>query len=183
MIYVYYSFSKGKKMITKKIFKIALIFIFLPLNFSEGAEYRIGLSMHDVERRIEGGPALSIEKVFDRPDWWHRFAGNPHIGTQLSFANHTHLFYAGSTWSLFYKNRFSGELAFGAAIHTGNDEIKSGELGYGCKVNFRELIAFGYDISDTQKIQLSAQHMSNGSLCDPNQGLTSIGLRFAWKIN
>ena len=38
-------------------------------------------------------------------------------------------------------------------------------------VNFRELIAFGYDISDTQKIQLSAQHMSNGSLCDPNQGL------------
>ena len=66
MIYVYYSFSKGKKMITKKIFKIALIFIFLPLNFSEGAEYRIGLSMHDVERRIEGGPALSIEKVFDR---------------------------------------------------------------------------------------------------------------------
>ena len=50
-------------------------------------------------------------------------------------------------------------------------------------MNFRELIAFGYDISDTQKIQLSAQHMSNGSLCDPNQGLTSVGLRFAWKIN
>jgi hypothetical protein len=111
MIYVYYSFSKGKKMITKKIFKIALIFIFLPLNFSEGAEYRIGLSMHDVERRVEGGPALSIEKIFDRPDWWHRFAGNPHIGTQLSFANHTHLFYAESTWNLFNKNKFSGELA------------------------------------------------------------------------
>ena len=84
---------------------------------------------------------------------------------------------------LFNKNKFSGELAFGAAIRTGNDEIKSGELGYGCKVNFRELIAFGYDISDTKKIQLSAQHMSNGSLCDPNQGLTSVGLRFAWKIN
>ena len=117
MIYVYYSFSKGKKMITKKIFKIALIFIFLPLNFSEGAEYRIGLSMHDVERRVEGGPALSLEKVFNRPDWWHRFAGKPHIGTQLSLANHTHLFYAGSTWNLFNKNKFSGELAFGAAIH------------------------------------------------------------------
>ena len=84
---------------------------------------------------------------------------------------------------LFNKNRFSGELAFGAAIHTGNNEIKDGELGYGCKVNFRELIAFGYDINDTQKIQLSAQHMSNGSLCDPNQGLTSVGLRFAWKLN
>jgi len=170
-------------MITKKILKIVLILIFIPLNVSHGAEYRIGLSMHDVERRVEGGPALSFEKVFNRPDWWHRFAGKPHIGTQLSLANHTHLFYAGSTWNLFNKNKFSGELAFGAAIHTGNSKIKEGELGYGCRVNFRELIAFGYDISETQKIQLSAQHMSNGSLCDPNQGLTSVGLRFAWKLN
>ena len=64
-----------------------------------------------------------------------------------------------------------------------NPTLVSPWLGYGCKGNFRELIAFGYDISDTQKIQLSAQHMSNGSLCDPNQGLTSVGLRFAWKIN
>ena len=37
--------------------------------------------------------------------------------------------------------------------------------------------------NDTKKIQISAQHMSNGSLCDPNQGLTSVGLRFAWKLN
>ena len=143
------------KMIIVKIFKIALISLFLPLSFLQVAEYRIVLSMHDVERRIEGGPALSIEKVFDMPEWWHRFAGNPHIGTQLSLANHTHLFYAGSTWNLFNKNRFSGELAFGAAIHTGNNEIKDGELGYGCKVNFRELIAFGYDITILKKFSLA----------------------------
>jgi len=173
---------KGKKMFIKKILKTLLLSCFLLVNSTFAAEYRVGLSMHDVERRIEGGPALSIEKIFDRPDWWHRYAGRPHIGTQISLANHTHLFYAGSTWNLFQKNKFSGELAFGAAFHTGNEDIKQGELGYGCKVNFRELIAFGYDINDTQKIQLSAQHMSNGSLCDPNQGLTSVGLRFAWKL-
>ena len=169
-------------MVIKKILKTLLFASILFVNSTFAAEYRVGLSMHDVERRIEGGPALSIEKIFDRPDWWHRYAGRPHIGTQISLANHTHLFYAGSTWNLFQKNKFSGELAFGAASHTGNEEIKQGELGYGCKVNFRELIAFGYDINDTQKIQLSAQHMSNGSLCDPNQGLTSVGLRFAWKL-
>ena len=45
------------------------------------------------------------------------------------------------------------------------------------------MVAFGYNINKNQKIQLSAQHMSNGSLCDPNQGLTSVGLRFAWTIN
>lgn len=169
-------------MVIKKILKTLLFASILFVNSTFAAEYRVGLSLHDVERRIEGGPALSIEKIFDRPDWWHRYAGRPHIGTQISLANHTHLFYAGSTWNLFQKNKFSGELAFGAAFHTGNEEIKQGELGYGCKVNFRELIAFGYDINDTQKIQLSAQHMSNGSLCDPNQGLTSVGLRFAWKL-
>ena len=169
-------------MVIKKILKTLLFASILFVNSTFAAEYRVGLSMHDVERRIEGGPALSIEKIFDRPDWWHRYAGRPHIGTQISLANHTHLFYAGSTWNLFQKNKFSGELAFGAAFHTGNEEIKQGELGYGCKVNFRELIAFGYYINDTQKIQLSAQHMSNGSLCDPNQGLTSVGLRFAWKL-
>ena len=170
------------KMVIKKILKTLLFASILFVNSTFAAEYRVGLSMHDVERRIEGGPALSIEKIFDRPDWWHRYAGRPHIGTQISLANHTHLFYAGSTWNLFQKNKFSGELAFGATFHTGNEEIKQGELGYGCKVNFRELIAFGYDINDNQKIQLSAQHMSNGSLCDPNQGLTSVGLRFAWKL-
>ena len=169
-------------MVIKKILKTLLFASILFVNSTFAAEYRVGLSMHDVERRIEGGPALSIEKIFDRPDWWHRYAGRPHIGTQISLANHTHLFYAGSTWNLFQKNKFSGELAFGAAFHTGNEEIKQGELGYGCKVNFRELIAFGYDINDNQKIQLSAQHMSYGSLCDPNQGLTSVGLRFAWKL-
>ncbi|SVA08946.1 uncharacterized protein METZ01_LOCUS61800 [marine metagenome] len=147
------------------------------------SEYRVGLSMHDMERRIEGGAALSIEKIFDRPTWWHEFAGRPHLGTQISLANNTHLFYFGSTWNLFQKGKFSGELAFGGAIHTGNEEIKNGELGYGCKANFRELIAFGYDINDKQKIQFSAQHMSNGSLCDPNQGLTTVGIRFAWKID
>ena len=174
---------KGKNMFKNNFVKVFLISFFLLNTSIFAAEYRIGLSMHDVERRIEGGPALSIEKIFDRPIWWHKFAGNPHLGAQISLANHTHLFYAGTTWNLFQKNKFSGELAFGAAIHTGNEEIKEGELGYGCKINFREMIAFGYDINDTKKIQISAQHMSNGSLCDPNQGLTSVGLRFAWKLN
>ena len=112
------------------------------------SEYRVGLSMHDMERRIEGGAALSIEKIFDQPSWWHEYAGRPHLGTQISLANNTHLFYFGSSWNLFQKGKFSGELAFGGAIHTGNEEIKNGELGYGCKANFRELIAFAYDITD-----------------------------------
>tara|TARA_B100000242_G_scaffold273989_1_gene228005 strand:- start:295 stop:807 length:513 start_codon:yes stop_codon:yes gene_type:complete len=167
----------------KTILLLLMFSIFYTFNLVNAAEYRVGLSMHDVERRIEGGGALSVEKVFDRPEWWHRFAGNPHLGAHISLANHTHLFYAGSTWNLFNINRFSGELAFGAAMHTGSDDKTEGELGFGCKVNFREMIAFGYNINKNQKIQLSAQHMSNGSLCDPNQGLTSVGLRFAWTIN
>ena len=138
-------------MVIKKILKTLLFASILFVNSTFAAEYRVGLSMHDVERRIEGGPALSIEKIFDRPDWWHRYAGRPHIGTQISLANHTHLFYAGSTWNLFQKNKFSGELAFGAAFHTGNEEIKQGELGYGCKVNFRELIAFGMILMTLRK--------------------------------
>ena len=149
----------------------------------KAAEYRLGLSMHDVERRIEGGPALAFEKIFDRPSWWHPYAGRPHLGTHISLANNTHLLYAGSTWDLFKKGKFSGELAFGAAFHSGEEEIKNNQLGFGCKVNFREMIAFGYEIKENTVLQLSAQHMSNGSLCDPNQGLTSVGFRLAWKIN
>ena len=166
---------------SKSIF--VLIFFLVPFIDLEAAEYRLGLSMHDVERRIEGGAALSIEKIFDRPEWWHPFAGRPHIGTHISLANNTHLLYAGSTWNLFQKGKFSGELAFGAALHTGEEDIKNNELGIGCRVNFREMIAFGYKIAENKVLQISAQHMSNGSLCDPNQGLTSVGLRLAWEIN
>ena len=166
---------------SKSIF--VLIFFLVPFIDLVAAEYRLGLSMHDVERRIEGGAALSIEKIFDRPEWWHPFAGRPHIGTHISLANNTHLLYAGSTWNLFQKGKFSGELAFGAALHSGEEDIKNNELGFGCKVNFREMIAFGYKIAENKVLQISAQHMSNGSLCDPNQGLTSVGLRLAWEIN
>ena len=68
-----------------KINKLILIFFIslVPLLSVNGAEYRLGLSMHDVERRIEGGAAISIEKIFDRPAWWHPFAGRPHIGLSL----------------------------------------------------------------------------------------------------
>ena len=166
---------------SKSIFM--LIFFLVPFIDLEAAEYRLGLSMHDVERRIEGGAALSIEKIFDRPEWWHPYAGRPHVGTHISLANNTHLLYAGSTWNLFQKGKFSGELAFGAALHSGEEDIKNNELGFGCKVNFREMIAFGYKIAENKVLQISAQHMSNGSLGDPNQGLTSVGLRLAWKIN
>ena len=71
-----------------------LIFFMVPFINLEAAEYRLGLSMHDVERRIEGGAALSIEKIFDRPEWWHPYAGRPHVGTHISLANNTHLLYA-----------------------------------------------------------------------------------------
>ena len=53
------------KMITKKIFKITLISLFLPLSFLQGAEYRIGLSMHDVERRVEGLSLIHIPSPRD----------------------------------------------------------------------------------------------------------------------
>ena len=41
----------------------ALFFCVVPILTINAAEYRLGLSMHDVERRIEGGAALSIEKI------------------------------------------------------------------------------------------------------------------------
>ena len=61
------------------------------------------------------------------------YAGRPHVGTHISLANNTHLLYAGSTWNLFQKGKFSGELAFGAALHSGEEDIKNNELGFGCK--------------------------------------------------
>ena len=66
---------------------LMLIFCMAPITSINAAEYRLGLSMHDVERRIEGGAALSIEKIFDRPEWWHPYAGRPHLGTHISLAN------------------------------------------------------------------------------------------------
>ena len=92
----------------KKFIIFQLLFISLAAFPSlEAAEYRLGLSMHDVERRIEGGPALSFEKIFDRPSWWHPYAGRPHLGTHISLANNTHLLYAGSSWDLFKRGKFS----------------------------------------------------------------------------
>ena len=167
----------------KNIILLLLFFVLTSTIPTKAAEYRLGLSMHDVERRVEGGPSLSFEKIFDKPEKWHPFLGRPHLGTQISLANNTHLIYAGSTWEIFKKGKFSGELAFGAALHSGVRDIKNNKLGFGCKINFREMIAFGYKVRENTILQLSAQHMSNGSLCDPNQGLTSVGLRLAWKIN
>lgn len=78
----------------KTTISLLIFFSLTPFFFVESAEYRMGLSMHDVERRIEGGAALSFEKIFDKPGWWSSYAGRPHLGTHISLANNTHLLYA-----------------------------------------------------------------------------------------
>ena len=90
----------------------------------------------------------------------------PNLGTNIALLTKSVLLV--DITKTLYDNRVELNLS------TMMDQIHSGKLIE---------LGFGYDINDKQKIQFSAQHMSNGSLCDPNQGLTTVGIRFAWKID
>lgn len=151
-------------------------------------ELRFGVLDHDSnllrERHETNDPDINIEARFASPDFlsW-AFAPNPLIGANINTGNGTSLAYAGLGWTFDLTETIFTDFTFGGAIHDGETTTpSSGSRQYGCSVNFHESFSLGYNLDEHNAIMARVDHMSNASLCEENDGLTNLGIVYAYRF-
>lgn len=151
------------------------------------SEIRLGVLWHDegpFSHRKEEGVDGNIEILFASPRWLD-FIGSPrpHVGGSFNSAGDTNQAYLGLTWDWsFWKGAFA-EFSLGGAIHDGETDQGSAPLDrkeLGCPVLFRESIGLGWRFQNRHSISLHLDHISNAKLCDTNEGLENVGIRYGY---
>ena len=153
-----------------------------------GSEVRIGVLDHDTglirKRRETASPDINAEVLFPSPkilDW--AWSPRPLVGATVNTGGGTSLGYAGLGWNFDLGNRFFFDASLGGAIHNGEtDKATSSSRDYGCRVLFHETFSLGYDLGQHHSLMATFEHMSNAYLCDANDGMTDIGLRYGYRF-
>ncbi|NIJ42438.1 lipid A 3-O-deacylase [Parvibaculum indicum] len=171
---------------------LALGAIVLPATTADarplGEEIRIGIMDHDTglirDRRETDSPDINAEVLFASPeflDW--AYSPRPLIGATINTDDGTSLGYAGLGWNFDLGSNFFFDASFGAAIHNGEtDKVTNSSRNYGCRVQFHETISIGYDLTANHSLMATFEHMSNAELCDKNDGMTDIGIRYGYRF-
>ncbi len=149
-------------------------------------EIRIGALAHDLETNDnEEGWDVNAELLLHRlgPRTGDPLdillSPRPHVGVQINTSGDTNLGYFGLTWDAWLTDDVFIEGSFGGAVHDGPTGDSSDS--FGCAVNFRESAALGVALSPQWNLLATVSHMSNGGLCDENQGLTSAGVQLGYR--
>ena len=151
-------------------------------------EVRVGLLNHEMtlfrSDSQEDGVDVNVEVLFDSPEWLDWIgAPRPHLGATIATHDDATSFaYTGLVWDYNFWGPLFIEGAFGVAVHDGETgkSVIGNELG--CRWNFHESASLGYNIDEANRLMVTAEHISNASLCSENEGLTNLGVRYGYKF-
>ena len=151
------------------------------------SEVRLGGLAHDqgpFSSNKEYGFDINVEVLFVSPDFLDViFSPRPHAGLTLNSAGDSSQAYLGLSWEWdFWDGAFAG-FSLGGAVHDGettNAPLDRKELG--CSVLFRESIDFGYRLDKTHSLMVHLNHISNAKLCDTNEDLENVGIRYGYRF-
>lgn len=153
------------------------------------SEVRGGVLAHDqgpFSSNKEDGVDLNLEVLFTAPDllkviWSPR----PHVGLTGNTAGDTDQFYVGLGWEWdFLKHWFAG-FTLGGAVHDGELTTTDGardKKELGCRLLFRESVDAGYRFGGRHSLMLHFSHISNAKLCEVNEGLENVGIRYGYRF-
>jgi hypothetical protein len=146
---------------------------------------RLGVLAHDVgglwsHSRAEGGADVNAEIVFRKPSvslWEGTLL--PNLGLSVNSQGGTSKAYGGMLWEFLLANGLFFNSGVGLAVHNGqltSDDENKKELG--SRVLFRIPIELGFTFQDRHRVSIMFDHVSNGYLANPNEGLDTIGVRY-----
>lgn len=147
-----------------------------------GSQIRFGVLVHDMGRHFgkEDGTDVTLEyrgAPLNGFFWQAIFSPRPHIGANVDITGKTSSVYAGLTWLVDIGSYLYASADFGGAVHNGRLEAGTpGRAALGSRILFHEAAEFGVRLGPVWRIGLRADHMSNGDLATPNDGITNIGL-------
>ena len=151
------------------------------------SEIRGGGLVHDegpFSHRKEEGFDVNFEVLFVSPKFLDIiWSPRPHIGFDINTSGDTSEIYLGLSYEWeFWGGVFAG-FSLGGAVHNGKtsgDHTDRKDLG--CSVLFRESFEVGYRFVGTHSVSVMLDHISNAKLCDHNEGLENLGIRYGYKF-
>mgnify|MGYP001814876520 FL=1 len=136
------------------------------------------------ESSNEGGFDVNAELVFSPS--LDLFSGmlRPNLGFSLNTAGDTSKIYGGGVWEYRWPKGYFIDLALGLTVHDG--ESDQGDVAnmnqLGSPVLFRLAIETGFAFGRHHLISIMFDHISNGYLIEPNEGLDTLGLRYGYRF-
>lgn len=157
------------------------------------SEIRVGILNHDEgpfsRNKEEDNPDFNAEFLFVSPDFLDViWSPRPHIGASINSGDDTSQVYAGLSWEWFLWGDFFAGFSLGGAVHDGETTIaatdpnKGKKKELGCSVLFRESVEIGWMITENHGVSFILDHISNARLCDENEGLENMGLRYGYRF-
>ncbi|NWG45295.1 MAG: acyloxyacyl hydrolase [Alphaproteobacteria bacterium] len=160
----------------------------------KGFEIRGGILAHDAglfSSPKENGVDLNAELLFPSPALLG-FLGSPrpHIGGNLA-SDGISFGYAGLAWDWSLTRSWFVTASFGGAIHDADqlteDDLRPGQREssvrlLGCQALFHLALGLGYQLTEAVNVHLYADHISNATLCDKNEGLENAGIRLGYEF-
>lgn len=151
------------------------------------SEVRVGVLKHDIgpfSRSEEEGIDGNIEFLFVSPRFLDVvWSPRPHVGMTINSGNDTNQAYFGLSWEFdVWRHLFAG-FSFGGSVHDGEtitDRTDKKELG--CRLLFRESLEAGWRFAGHHAVTAFFDHISNGRLCDKNEGLENLGVRYGYRF-
>lgn len=151
-------------------------------------EVKGGLLHHDPSYlwshfRRESGVDFNAEAVFAPAYPILGGAIRPALGGSVNSAGDTSKAYLDAKWELDSKWGGYLNIGLGAAIHDGDLDLKDrNHKALGSRVLFHIPLEVGYRFDGHQGVSLYFDHVSNGYLASPNEGLDTIGVRYGYRF-
>ena len=136
------------------------------------------------DTRVEDGCGINGELLFDAPGWIVSIGSpRPFVGTTLHTDGVLRQLYFGLDWDWYFANDYFSEAQLGGSLHDRNDDLRDQtrhELG--CSLLFRLGVDLEYRFEGKHAVMLHLDYISNGSLCDQNDGMEFFGVRYDYRF-
>ena len=151
------------------------------------SELRGGLLAHDVgpfSRQKEDGVDVNVEILFGSPRFMELiWSPRPTVGATINTSGDTSQGYLGLTWEWDFWEQAYVSFFWGASAHNGEKTVNlTDKKDLGCSVLFREGLDLGWRFTEQHSVMAHFSHISNAKLCDPNEGLETIGVRYGYRF-
>lgn len=151
------------------------------------SELRLGAVNHDVgpfSSNKEDGIDANLEILLLSPQFLGvLFSPRPHIGLTINTQGNTSLAYFGLSWEwTFWNNWFAG-FSGGGSVHDGKlSTVDTDRKELGCRILFRTTVEAGYRFGGRHSLSGIWSHNSNANICDKNEGLENVGIRYGYRF-
>ena len=151
-------------------------------------EIRVGPLYHDLGvwsgSSREDGIDINGELIFSPGAEVFNGRLRPNLGATVNTRGGTSKIYAGRVWQYRWNGGWFIDLGLSLAVHNGEtDSEPQTEMNQlGSPILFRLAFEAGFSLTEHHQLSVLFDHMSNGYLADPNEGLDTLGLRYGYRF-